>query len=293
MTARRFLNDPLFHFIAAGAVVFALASALAPGEQDDETIVVDRAALLAFIQYRSKAFDPAAAAALLDKLDDAERARLVADFAREEALVREAAALGLDANDYVIRRRLAQKVEFLAEAAAAPAAASQAEVAAWYQANAGRYHIPASATLTHVFVSGETNAPADAFGNAQRLLERLRGDRAGFKDAPKYGDRFLFHKNYVDRTDNYIKSQLGADVARAVFDEAAPLEQWLGPYRSDYGQHLIFIAARTPERLPRFSEMEEIASVDFAEERRQQAIDRAIDDIVAKYKIENRLDDGA
>jgi parvulin-like peptidyl-prolyl isomerase len=285
---RRFLKDPLAHFMAAGILLFAIGDAIKPAEPASESIIVDRAALLDFIQYRSKAFEPNTAAAILDGFDDAALERLIADYVREEALAREAAALGLDANDYVIRQRMVQKVEFLAEAGAAPVQPTEADIARFYNANSERYRSPSSATLTHVFISVEEKAPAAARVEAETMLARLRRDGAGFVDATRYGDRFLFHKNYVDRTDDYINSQLGPEATAAAFGDAPP-GAWAGPYRSQYGEHLIFVSSRTPARLAPLREIADLVRADLVEERRQAAIDEAIDRVVGRYRVEIRL----
>ena len=117
---RRLHKDPLVHFIVAG-IVFILLSLVRPLQQDDR-IVADRQALLSFIQYRNKAFEPALAASMLDRMNRDERGRLIHDYIREEALYRDAMKLG------------------------------------------------------------------------------LKAENAGFADATRYGERFLFHKNYVERT---------------------------------------------------------------------------------------------
>jgi hypothetical protein len=289
LIVRALAKDPLAHFLAAGLVLFVIGSALDPRRPDDETIVIDRQALLEFIQYRAKAFSGPAAESLLDGMDEQARAALIRDFVREEALAREAAALGLDANDYVIRQRMVQKAEFLAETSIVTPSPTPAEVAAYFKAHREDYRAPASATLTHVFVSGEGISPEAARGEAAQLLERLRQEAARFDDAPRYGDRFLFHKNYVDRTEDYIESQLGPAAAAAIFDPRSPLDAWIGPYRSDYGEHLLYVTARAPSRLPSLSEVEALVAADLAEERRREAFDRAVEAIVAKYAVELRL----
>lgn len=285
MRSPALIKDPLTHFVVAGLALFVTASAINPGATDASTIVVDRAALLAHIQYRSKAFEPGAAAALLGGLSGEARERLIADYVREEALDREAIALGLDAGDYVIRQRRVQKAEFLAEAAARTSEPSAADVAAYFAANAARYESPPAATFTHVFVSAEGRARDEARAMAATLLGSLRADGAGFDDATRYGDRFLFHKNYVDRTDDYIRSQIGEAATAAVFDPAVTLGAWTGPYSSEHGEHLIFVTARAPARRAPLGEIEALVRNDLAEERRQQAIDAAVEAIVARYRV--------
>ena len=292
MGARALIKDPLTHFLAAGALLFIIAGAVAPAEQGAETIIVDREALLSHIQFRSKAFEPGAAAALLDGMSADAREKLIEGYVREEALDREATALGLDAGDYVIRQRRVQKAEFLAEAAATTPDLAAEDVAAYYAAHEERYRSPPAATATHVFVSAKDRPRDEAKAAAAALLDRLRADRARFEDAPRYGERFLFHKNYVDRTDDYIRSQLGEEAAAAIFDPATPLQEWRGPFSSDYGEHLVFVSARTPSRLAPLAEIEDVVRGDAAEERRQAAIDAAIDRIVARYRVINRLEGG-
>ncbi len=285
----RLLKDPLAHFIAAGAFLFLIASVLKPAAEDEKTIAVDRAALLDFIQYRSKAFEPATAAAILDRMNEEERDALIRDYVREEALAREAATMGLDANDYVIRQRMVQKVEFLAEAVAEPEAANEELLRAFYDGNHARYVSPPSVTLTHVFVASEKRSADAARAEAVLLLEKLRARNAGFNDATGYGERFMFHKNYVERTKDYILSQLGPEIAAAAFSDATPLNEWVGPYRSQYGAHLLFTASRQPARLPPLEEIRDLVGADLADELRRAAIDAQIDEIVAGYRIDNRL----
>jgi len=289
---RALLKDPLTHFLAAGVLLFMIGGATKPPAPDEAHIIVDRPALLEFIQYRSKAFEPRAAAALLDSMDEEARADLVRDFVREEALAREAKSLGLDANDYVIRQRMVQKVEFLAEAAADAATPTDGEIEDYYKTNTARYASPPAATLTHVFVSTEGKAADDARVEAARLLDQLLSTNAGFNDATAYGDRFLFHKNYVDRTDEYIASQLGDKIRDAVFSGAAPAGRWAGPFRSDYGYHLIFVAAVTPARLPPLEEIRDVVTSDLTADMRQIAIGKSIDAIVAKFRVDIRTGTG-
>ena len=110
------IREPLLHFLAAGVALFLVFEFVGDrdSELDPRTISVDREVLLTFMQFRLRSFDNNAASARLDNASESERAAFVEDFIREEALYREALGLGLDKDDYIIRRRLVQKVEFLA-----------------------------------------------------------------------------------------------------------------------------------------------------------------------------------
>lgn len=280
-----FLKDPLAHFLIAGAALVYVGGLVAPAEPARERIVVDREAVLDFIQYRSKAFEPQAAAALLDSLSPERRAQLIDDFVREEALYREAKAAGLEADDYVIRQRLVQKLTFAAEAAAGEPTLTDAEIAAYYEANKGDYVIPPFATFTHVFFSAEKRGADNARAAAESQSRRLNKTAARFEDAVKFGDRFVFDTNYVERTYDYVASQFGDDAAAAIFDPAGPFEVWRGPLVSQYGAHVIYVAAIVPGRTPDLEEVRARVAEDAARARKVELVRELIDRTVADYDV--------
>jgi hypothetical protein len=279
---RSAVQDPLVHFLAAGAVVFAILSAASPPEAP-KRVVVDRAALLDFIQYRSKAFEPTAAAALFDGMDEGAKERLIADYVEEEALAREAKALGLDGDDYVIRQRLIQKLNFLAEASAGDAEPSAGEIAAFYEAHRDEYVIPASATFTHVFFNAETRGEDAARKAAIEAADRLNRTRARFEDAIGQGDRFAFQANYVERTFDSVAVEFGETATRDVFSGATGV--WRAPVTSPYGAHAVFVAKIEPERIPALAEIAERVAEDAAREAKSATVRRLIEDTIAEYDV--------
>ena len=277
-----FLRDPLVHFLGAGLVIFIAVAWISPAKKDDQ-IIVDRAGLLTFIQYRSRAFEPNAAEALLASMSEADRKRLIDDYLQEEALYREAEKLGLDDGDYVIRRRMVQKLEFMAEAAIGERTFSDDELRAFYESNRNDYAEPARLTFSHVYLSKEGRDVDELESEALRLLEDLSAANAKFEDATRFGERFLFHTNYVERTQDYVASQLGGDLTAALLDEQTPLNAWSGPFHSEYGVHVVYLTARAQETVASFDDVrlrieEDVRRITLKEE--QQAV---IADIIANY----------
>lgn len=280
--ATRLVRDPLIHFLIAGAALFALLSAVnPPGAADaDKTIAVTREKLVGFIQYRSKAFEPNAAERILAGLQPEERQRLIADYVREEALYREAKALGLDANDYVIRQRLVEGAAFLSDATDDAAPPTESEIAAYFNTHRADYRVEPSITFAHVFFEGK-----DADSRAASLAAELNARKAPFEDAPRYGDRFPFHTNYVERTYDYVASQFGDATTQRLFDEKTPLNRWIGALRSDYGAHAVFISGRTPARDPDLAEIRDKVAEDANRDKRARTRAKAIDDLVHQYVV--------
>jgi len=283
---RAFFREPLLHFLLAGLALFGLHRAVAgdPREADTRVIVVDRAALLEFVQYRSRAFDARAAAHLYDGLTPTAQRALRDDFVREEALHREALRLGLARDDYVIRQRLVQKVEFALRGASEPQPLSDAELASFYDAHAAEYAEPASITFTHVFLDAEPRGAERALEEARAKLAALNRARVRFDEAPQHGDRFAFHVNYVERTHDFVAGHFGAALADAVF-ALAPSEEWRGPFASPYGAHLVLVSARTPARTPALAEIRARVAEDAQREATERALAASVADVIARYEV--------
>ena len=106
----RLLREPLVHFLLLGLLLFAGWPVLArdatrtPSSNQIELTLDDLRQLeIAFTSQWQRPPTPE------------EMVGLVESKVREEVLYREALALGLDKNDTIVKRRMAQKMEFLAE----------------------------------------------------------------------------------------------------------------------------------------------------------------------------------
>ena len=283
----RLSREPLVHFCAAGALLylaFVMFSGGDPRSLDERTIVADRAALVNFMQFRASTFAPEEFEAQYEAMTPDQRTALADAYIREEAMVREAEALGLDGADYVIRQRLVQKVLFLidgAEDAAQPP--TDAELEAFYAANREDYAAPPELTFTHVFIDDEKRR-ADGQGEANRLLARLNGRGAQFNDAPAYGDRFPFLQNYVGRGLDFVANQFGRDFAATLVD-LKPAETWQGPIRSDYGWHLVLLTDSKRGGVPPLAEIRDQVASDFLAGEMGARRQQAIDELLEQYRI--------
>lgn len=289
ITIRAIAREPLLHFIVAGAILFGLHHWMAPEgvvEIADDVIVVDRDALLTFIQYRTKAFEPKIAALRLDAMRAEQRQALIDDYAREEALHREAVALGLDANDYIIKRRLMQKVEFIAQGfVEAGLTIDEAAIQEYFEANKDDYFIPPSITFTHVFFDAEQHGATGAAAAAEAKLGELNAKSVPFTDAPRHGDRFPYHLNYVERTHEFVGSHFGPDMAEALFALSPSGDLWRGPYVSPYGSHVVLVTDLVLGRYPAPEEIRARIESDARRAEMRVRTDAAIDAIVARYEV--------
>ena len=284
----KFLREPLLHFLAAGLGLFVLFGIVNRGDQDADpnVITVDQEALLTFIQYRIKAFNPDLAEKKLDSLSDEELQRLIDDYVREEVLHREALALGLDDDDYVIRRRLVQKLEFITEGfAEAGADMDEAAVQRYFDANKADYYVEPYVTFTHVFFQTEDRPREQARTLAEKELQKLNRNGVPFSDAPQHGDRFLYHVNYVERTPDYVGSHFGPAMATALFGLEPNEFVWRGPFDSAYGVHLVLLTTNEPGREPELAELEGRVREDARRVRVREETEAAVADVVEAYDV--------
>jgi peptidyl-prolyl cis-trans isomerase C len=286
---QRVVRDPLVHFLVAGGLLFAAFAVLHPadntGGAEGKTILVDKPALMALMQYQSAAFEPKYFESRFQSLTVQQRKSLIDGYVQEEALVREARALGLEQGDYVIRRRLVQKMMYLMDdAATAGFAPSDSDLQRYFQTHQAAYRAPATVTFTHVFVDNEVGHPGGAQKTAQALQQTLERRRAGFADAPAYGDRFAYLQNYVDRTPDFVGSQFGQAFA-AEIARLQPSSRWQGPIKSDYGWHLVLLTERKAAAAPKFADVREQVKDDLLRDTVETYRKKAVADLVGRYRV--------
>jgi len=287
------LKQPLLHFLLLGTLIFLAYSAtenVVDGEatSSDDTIVVDRSALLNFMQYQAGAFEPDLFEARLDALNGEELDALVLDYVREEALYREALKLSMDVGDYIIRQRLVQKVEFLLENLAITGInPTTEELQAFYQARRADYQVAPSYTFTHIFFDTRLEGPERALTRANQTL--AGGTLASAGEASQFGDRFPFLQVYTERSRDFIVNNFSAEFVNALDELVPDPDAWQGPLASRYGFHLVLLQARSAEQIPEFDDIRERVLDDFRYEALLRARQEAEQRVMAEYSVELEL----
>ena len=150
-----FLKDPLLHFSALGAALFALFLLTNERAPDDDTVVISQArqAQLAAAFGRVWRRPPS----------DEELKGLIDEWLREELANREAVAMGLARDDLIIRRRLRQKYEAFMDQVASAVEPTETELRVWYDDHADDYRTSMRVTFTQVFFSTDRRDTPAAF----------------------------------------------------------------------------------------------------------------------------------
>ena len=203
----RFMREPLFIFVLFSAALYVIFLAQKPVPENE--IIVSEARLREFYQYKSQSFGLPAIANKLEVMSTEERNALKEDFIRAEVLVREARRMGLGEGDFIIRQRLIQKLEFLADTQADIPKKAEALLSDWYETHKENYRLPAEISFTHIYFVPEARE------KAQEVLSALNSENA--LAIAEQGDRFIYHKSYQRKSQEDIAAHFGENFASSVF----------------------------------------------------------------------------
>jgi hypothetical protein len=269
----RLLREPLVHFLGIGVAIFALHGWLAgsPLESRGE-IRITRGQIAAMAENFARTWQRPPSPSELQGL--------IEDRIREEVYSREARALGLDQDDTVIRRRLRQKLEFVAEDVASHAEPTEAELAAYLADHTEQFREPARFDFRQIFLSPAKRG-ADLERDAAQLLEQLR--KSGEAADAALGDSSLLGSAFEGATSREVAALFGDAFAT----ELSGLEAgaWHGPIASAYGKHLVWVDERTEGRIPALAEVREAVRRALEGARRVEANERLYREMRARYRV--------
>lgn len=271
-------KEPLTGFFLLGAVVFGLHAVLDEGVQqvqEDHTVVditSDDIEWLRSNWNKRMRREPTAA----------EQQRMVESLIREEILCREATSMGLDQGDSVLRRRLAQKMEFLFKDLAEIAPPTEGELASYLADHSEHYLVPAKVSFTHVYFNPDARGER-VLQDVRSTLQKLKSDQSPPSDVSSLGDPFLSQSHYQDMSADDIRWTFGSAFEESLLSLQAG--GWSGLLESGYGLHLVFIHERTEPRRPLLAEVRQRVETDFLADRRSKMNNQAYAKIRSQYKI--------
>jgi hypothetical protein len=270
-------RQPLVHFLVIGAAIALLLGWLGnrDGAEPDRTIRVTAAEISRLeAQWRARwnrAPTP-------EELDGLIRAKV-----REDALHREALAMGLGEDDPVVRRVLVRKLEGIArdlvELSLAP---TEQDLASYFAEHVDRYRPPPLITFTHVFVDPDRRGER-TLEDAAEILAELQLLEPPTEGIEAFGDPFMLQRYYPEKDEQRIASLFGLGFARSVF-ELQP-GRWHGPVLSGYGTHLVHVERLAEFPVPTLAEVEERVRQDWVDDRRTEITERYFGELLARYDV--------
>ena len=205
----------------------------------------------------------------------------VDDFVREEIATREAMRIGLDRDDVVIRRRLRQKLEFLAEDVSNASPPTDAELQAYFNHHPDKFRTEPAVAFRQVFLNSSLRR-AETARDAKLLLARLSAAGPA-ADIKTLGDPLMLPGEMPLSS----RSEVGRLFGNGFADEVLKVTpgRWSGPLESAYGLHLVFVGERAEGRLPSFAQLRPLVQREVLSERQTRDLDSMYDQLLKRYHV--------
>ena len=262
MSSKPYLRILLFFFL--GLIIYLADITMNYDEESKDIYISDQELNGLFSAWNSQVGRPP---------NEEEAINIVRDFVEEEILYREAMRLGLDQNDRIIKRRLAQKISFLKQETSREEP-SKEELADFFEANQGKYYIPATFSFTHYYFSASSNAK----NKAEIALAEI--DKLG---VPVSSEPFFLGKNFSEYSLGEIEQAFGEELLIAFVNPS--LNKWIGPFSSSYGEHLLFINNKSLGYSPKFSVIKDLVRQDYILQEQDRKLSDYLNSIKSGYRV--------
>jgi len=270
MHIRKLLREPMLHFLLIGIALFGAYRWVSPGDSGGRRIVITQGVVddLVTQHVAARGREPSTI----------ELNHLIESYVRDEILYREGVRLGLERDDIVVKRRVRQKIEMIAEEEASTRAPTDADLSAYLVANQARFVQPAILTFEQVFI-GESTSGRGVVHAVAVTREALRSG-AGPEELGK--PTLLPHR--MTRTPaDLVARDFGAGFAVAL--GKAPVGEWVGPIDSSFGAHYVRVSDRTPAVVPQLTAVRDQVVREWENERRQRARNEAYAKMRGEYQV--------
>lgn len=265
----RLLREPLVHFLAIGLALFVAFDAVR-GNRGHEEIVVDEAVVAGIERSYAAIWQRPPTAA--------ELRALVNDWIREEVMYRVGIEMQLERNDPVVRRRIRQKVDVLAEESQLSEPPTEAELSAWVAANPERYARAPVLSFEQVVLQ-----PRSGSSVPMRLIDGAWAKLQSGQDPAMISESRLLPVRNSDLPADLIARDFGQEFVTAL--RSAPIGAWHGPIHSPYGEHLVKVTAYIPGGPPALNEIRTRVARDIEQDRRLRAADAFYDQVRKRFDI--------
>jgi hypothetical protein len=272
----RLLTEPLVQFLVIGACIYGAYALFGAPEENfrDTTIIVDSNRINAMISQWERRWNRLPTREEIDGL--------IQTYIREDVLYRQAVAMGLNEDDPITRRRMAQKLQFLTSDLSMMQQPLEGELEKYFSEKAGSYRGEDMISFTQVFINPDKREDA-TLSDAAEILAQLKA--VGEPDAETFqaGDRLILQNNFSSATELEIRRQLGSGFAEVVMT----LEpgQWHGPVLSGYGVHLVYVYEFVKAPPAVFENVQARVLEDWHEEKREQFNADFLESLKSRYQI--------
>ena len=268
MNFRTIVREPLLHFLLIGLGLFVLYGLVSPGDSASRTITISQGQVDDLRRQYAALWGGPPTAAQLSALIEAQ--------VRDEVLYREGMAQGLGTDDPVIKRRIRQKVEVMAEEEGSDAAPTDAVLDAYLQSHRARFVTPAKLSFEQIYFNPQGPDTPESVAAARAKL-------AAGASPSSFGQPTMLPARVTATDADLVARDFGADFAATV--AKLPVGQWSGPIGSGVGVHLVKLTALQPPAIPPLADIRPAVTREWENDRRVAANEASYKRARAKYDV--------
>ena len=272
---KRLFKEPLIQFLLLGTVLFFVYNYIQQqtDTQAREITVSNEQVNLIIVNYKTQTGN----LPTKQQLD-----AMIDNYIKEEISYREAKKMGLDKDDEIVRRRLSQKFDFLQTDLTEIQVPTEEQLQQFYTNNPALFRDSATVSFSHIYFSTDNSNDTVAKQRAVALLQQLQ--QTNLQRAPEKGDPFPLQYDYTDQSALDLQQNFGnKQIALELFK--VPLHEWVGPFQSGYGWHLVYVTKMDNAKQIPFAAIKEEVKAQYAAAEKAKQNKKFYDELSAKYII--------
>lgn len=254
-----FIKQPLLWFFIIGTVLF-VADSLFSVDRNEIYVSVALQERLGLLWQTQTGLTASS-----EELDS-----LVNNWIQEEVLYQEALRLGLDQEDSIIRRRLIQKLNFIAESEPMPEP-DKATLEDFYKSHLESYTLPVRYSFHQLYFP----MTSDAKAALRKIAEGGEASELGYSS--------MLSASYAYRSELDLNATFGSSFAQQL--QGMETGSWQGPIESGFGSHLVFLTNIHPRQVTPFSAISEQVVSDYGQYQQENARQLYLDNLLNEYDI--------
>jgi hypothetical protein len=273
----RLFTEPLIQFLIIGACIYGAYALFGAPEEDfrDTRVHVDADRIDAFIsEWESRWNRPPTR----EEIEG-----LIQSYIKEDILFRQAVSMGLNEDDPITRRRMAQKLEFLTSDLAMMAQPAEGELEQYFNDNSEAYRKPDRMTFSQVYFNPDARGDSTLDDAAESLAKLQAAGEPTRESILQTGDSFMLQSDFVQVTAVEAARQLGTGFVEAVVQ----LEPgaWHGPVLSGYGVHLVYVYGIETSPPAQFEDVQTAVLENWQLQQREKFNAEFFENLKARYEI--------
>jgi len=274
---KKFLAEPLLHFLLIGALLFVLFEVLrSPGDVSDKRIVITQSDVEALQANFARTWQRPPTMQELQ--------RLIEEKVRGEIAYREAVAMGLDVNDAYVKQRMKAKLEFMLEDTSTLDQPTDQELADYLARHPEKFRRESQVSFAQVYLGEQPSEQEVA-----RVLSQLT-EAGAEAELETYGKSIMLPLAVSASPLSVVDRRFGSGFTAQL--EGFPVGQWQGPVVSSYGYHLVQVNGRIAAMDPPLEAVRREVTRELVAERIKTVKETTYAGLREQYEVIIETDEG-